>query len=1028
MGTSHSIATADRPAIKAACLVQFLCVAVAAVACLASRTSADWPDGYEPRYVQAVEQTSGLVPNGVVRESDSLAHLGDPRMQWSGDQLIMTMLTDYSGYDRNYVDSAYRPEIWVAPVGETVEFFQQNVGRVESLESRYRQYLGMPLSHSDDRIVELLIHPDMLFRPAEDTSIDSPTLSAGRDTTEYEKASLLYPTFDQWWTSQSQTYDSDSDPPYPWTRLGYTYDWGGLPNEIVGATEFIAKRWGSGTMWLQDAAGGWYQAAFSVPDTEFALTVHAVVPTTAYPYYVRSGPDVGNFLVLSDCKTIWAGDRFTPVGSGAPRVDIGVDAIVSSGILIDDSHVDRVFQLTSRGTIFGGLYTPEQTILGHAIEFRSPVRFDNFGLVDAPTIAVRADASSGPAVLANYGTLRAGQYAAVLSGADDTFLNAGNVVGHVLMGAGDDTVLLAGGEIRGTVDGGDHNSGDAFLVQAETPVRVDGDVRGFEQILVARATGSDNASFILNGTLAGDVILGTSGDGYVPGQLAGNFAVDGNVNAEAGAILAPGNSLGAGQVNGDYSQSGGAAFEVEVARTAEDQLVSDTLTVSGTAHLAEGAEIHVRRETSRSELPLRQGDFFAILEAGFLDLAAVPLCESESDVLTFRCASSADQLLLIVDETRAFADLATGERNIAIAGALDADLPMAGGGYASTLAGMQFAGNAMLDATLDSIRPDAYQAFDRAARLVTYSMCEQLAESKQPACGAGSARRQQVASIADDSTGPSLGDLQLSLEPFGLAQLEGSSLTTTGYVAGSAGFLLDANRRLADRILAGVVFGYADLGVDLRGDSGNGRADLYRFGPYAALELEGWRLHGSATFGRHNCDATRTSGPLGDYGADYSTYDGSIYVDVRRPGASAGWTVTPVGSLQYTFSRREAFAESLSGPTALTFTPWDSDSFRGRLGARVDRRISYRRFAFRPAILAGWAHEFLGDERAGVRFSSGVTDFHPPADPFLENAGFVRAAVSICSPDPLEITLAYDGQWGEQTAAHWGSISVTTRF
>ncbi len=1038
MGNPHNLAIATRqsgaPIFRvcssvpiARCLSQFLCIAALLSICLVCPALAGWPDDYDPEYVEAVENTSGTVPNDVVRESHDLAHVGDGRMEWSGERLVMTMLTDFAGYDRNYTDSRFRPEVWVAPVGETSAFFQEAVGQVPDLELRYRQYMGMPSNHSDDRIVEVLIHPDMLFRPAEDTRIDSSSLGDGRDTSQYEKVSELYPTFDQWWANQMHTYDPTSNPPYPWTRLGYTYDWGGSPEEIVGSSEFIVKRWGTGSTWLRDGAGNWYQAAFNVPGAEYALSVQAVVPTTAYPYYVRSGPEIGNFLVAGDCKTIWAGDRFTPVGSVAPLVDIAAGAVVSNGILIDDSDIHRTFQLTSRGSILGGLYGPDKTVRNHSIEFCSSARFDNQGLVVGESIAVRADGSRGPMDVQNSGTLWADQYAALLSSFDDTFWNSGIVDGDVAMGGGDDTVVLVGGDIQGDLDGGTHDDGDQLTVEAEGPVHVAGEVRGFEQNLVSRASNSSDGAFILNGTLTGNVLLGTSGDGFLPGRLGGNFLIDGNLDTQSGAGIAPGSSLGAGQITGDYTQAAGAALEMEVARTAGNQLVSDTLTVTGTARFADGAEVHVLREPTLGELPLRQGNSFVLLQAGLLDLAAVPVCLSESAVLDFQCVGSGNELLLVVDDVREFADQVSGERNRAIAGALDADLATAGGAYAGMLAELQFASTGTLNGELDSIRPDAYQAFDRAVRLVTCSMHERLSEGTLPGCGEGMFPSDQAAPAADDSTERSSGKGQLSIEPFGLFQNEGSS-STIGYGAESVGFLLHGNRWITDRLMAGVVFGYADLGVDLSDNSGYASAALYRIGPYAAVDLAGWRLHSAATFGYHDYNTGRTAGSLGNYDAAYSTSDGSIYFDVRRPRTNAGWDLSPLGSLQYTFGGREALAETTTGPAAFTFSPWNSDSLRSRLGACIGRTINASQLVVCPAITAGWAHEFLSDERTGVRFSDGGSEFYLPSDAFLQNAGFLRTALSVCGPRRMETALAYEGQWGPKTTAHGGTLSLTARY
>lgn len=36
-------------------------------------------------------------------------------------------------------------------------------------------------------------------------------------------------------------YDPKTGPPYPWTRLGYTYDWGNAKSR-VGLSEFVIRK------------------------------------------------------------------------------------------------------------------------------------------------------------------------------------------------------------------------------------------------------------------------------------------------------------------------------------------------------------------------------------------------------------------------------------------------------------------------------------------------------------------------------------------------------------------------------------------------------------------------------------------------------------------------------------------------------------------------------------------------------------------------------------------------------------------
>ena len=78
-------------------------------------------------------------------------------------------------------------------------------------------------------LVEMWLKPDDLFRPTPDAEIDDSV------------ADLFFPLgttpeHQAWITSLiSDSYGEDG---YPWTRLGYTYDWGSIESE-VGASEFV---------------------------------------------------------------------------------------------------------------------------------------------------------------------------------------------------------------------------------------------------------------------------------------------------------------------------------------------------------------------------------------------------------------------------------------------------------------------------------------------------------------------------------------------------------------------------------------------------------------------------------------------------------------------------------------------------------------------------------------------------------------------------------------------------------------------
>jgi hypothetical protein len=124
--------------------------------------------------------------------------------------------------------------LWVTAAPDVSAFIQRE--RVynpnfspETLVSRLEQYLGLKPQGRDRTFVEIWVHPNDLLRPCLD---EDPT-----DTQcELWSWASLDPT-------SPFTLALGSGPfrdRYPFTGLGYTYDWGN-PRTDVGASEFVVR-------------------------------------------------------------------------------------------------------------------------------------------------------------------------------------------------------------------------------------------------------------------------------------------------------------------------------------------------------------------------------------------------------------------------------------------------------------------------------------------------------------------------------------------------------------------------------------------------------------------------------------------------------------------------------------------------------------------------------------------------------------------------------------------------------------------
>jgi hypothetical protein len=100
--------------------------------------------------------------------------------------------------------------LWVTPVPEVKEFvLQQNyLGGSVNLSDRLAQYLGLRSAEGYDRFIEIWVNSSDLIRPCVDTDITD----NGCDL----------------WTSEQRDprLSSARNSDFPFTGLGYTYDWG----------------------------------------------------------------------------------------------------------------------------------------------------------------------------------------------------------------------------------------------------------------------------------------------------------------------------------------------------------------------------------------------------------------------------------------------------------------------------------------------------------------------------------------------------------------------------------------------------------------------------------------------------------------------------------------------------------------------------------------------------------------------------------------------------------------------------------
>lgn len=192
----------------------------------------------DPAYLAAVADASVATPAEI---SDHLTAIVayNPNLKWEGtpgaSRVKMTAFT--RTYYDNYVGQQYNMsfgDLWVTVAPELRQFFQAQAQAPSA--SRVEQLLGMPLGTGYNRIVEFWVNPSDLFRPSPDPEITDSVAQLDFPTGAYTSVPQAYKD----WFQANQDKSFRSATPYPWTMLGYTYDWGSANH--VGLSEFVIRQ------------------------------------------------------------------------------------------------------------------------------------------------------------------------------------------------------------------------------------------------------------------------------------------------------------------------------------------------------------------------------------------------------------------------------------------------------------------------------------------------------------------------------------------------------------------------------------------------------------------------------------------------------------------------------------------------------------------------------------------------------------------------------------------------------------------
>ena len=528
----------------------------------------------------------------------------------------------------------------------------------------------------------------------------------------------------------------------------------------------------------------------------------------------------------------------------------------------------------------------------------------------------------------------------------------------------------------------------------------------------------------VNGSLSGSAVNVMSG-----GTLAGNGTV-GSVTAQAGAIVAPGNSVGTLTVVGNYAQAAGSTYQVQLGAGTQ----SDRINVGGTATIAPGALLSVDPTGSQFALGTR----YTLLTAaggvnGTYSFAGAPTLSAFLDsVLSY----DTNDVFLSGVQTRSFVSAAVTPNQIATAGAA-AGLPQAGPVYTAivnlpTAAAAQRA----FDQLSGEIHASAKTALIEDSRFVRDAAINRL-RSAFGAVGASSAPLAAYAAdgkpVAVAATTDGLAFWGQGFGSFGSTSGDGNAAklnrSTGGFLAGGDAAAFDGAR-------IGALGGYSRTNFDVNDRGSSGTSDNYHFGLYGGSQWGALGFRTGAAYTWHQIATSRSVvlPGLGEqvssgYAAGTSQVFGDLGYRINAGHTAVGaLAFEPFANLAYVNLWTGGFSET-GGAAALTGRSGTTDVTFSTLGLRAATDFSLNGMAATARGSLGWRHA-AGDvtPTSLLAFAGGGSAFGILGVPIAQDSAVVEAGFDVLVARNVSVGLSYVGQAASHAQDHDFKANMTWKF
>lgn len=187
---------------------------------------------YDAAVADASQETQADIYNGLIAITPD-----NPALTWNADKsaVLMVVWTTYTGYKVG--DNALTRDVFVTAAPQVQQLCKTVTDDAQRIK-RVNEYLGLPPASDADnarQFVEMWVKPGDMFRPCPDAEITDTVCELTFPAT----ASSEHKT----WINNyyASSYGFWQKTRYPWTGLGFTYDWCSGDSSHHGASEFVIR-------------------------------------------------------------------------------------------------------------------------------------------------------------------------------------------------------------------------------------------------------------------------------------------------------------------------------------------------------------------------------------------------------------------------------------------------------------------------------------------------------------------------------------------------------------------------------------------------------------------------------------------------------------------------------------------------------------------------------------------------------------------------------------------------------------------